>query len=32
MEDLMQNVVDFPDHPELDYESMTRTEINMWYA
>ena len=28
----MQNVVDFPDHPELDYESMTRTEINMWYA
>lgn len=28
----MQNVVDFPDHPEPDYESMRRIEINMWYA
>ena len=32
MEDLMQNVVDLPDHVELDYESMTRIEIKVWYA
>lgn len=28
----MQSGVDLPDHAELDYESMTRTEINVWYA
>lgn len=28
----MQNVVDLPDHVELDYESMTRIEIKVWYA
>lgn len=32
MEELMQSGVDLPDHTELDYESMTRTEINVWYA
>ena len=32
MEDLMQNVVDLPDHVELDYESMIRIEIKVWYA
>lgn len=32
MEELMQNGVDLPDHAELDYESMTRIEINVWYA
>ena len=28
----MQNVVDLPDQVELDYESMTRIEIKVWYA